>query len=105
MQVMHLSRASKYLLALVLLSGFNVQASFANGFTPYKVDMNRIDPDKPIRKSAILKNIRNKFPGRILSIKEDSSGGPDCHVVKSMGNDGELRIIEVACKKSGKSLS
>ena len=99
MQVKHINCASSCLFASVLLLGFNVGASHAAGFTPYKVDMSRSDPKKPIRKSAILSKIREKFPGRILSIREDQSGGKDCHIVKSMGNDGELRIIEVACDK------
>ena len=99
MQVKHINCASKYLFVSLLLFGFSTQSSYANGFTPYKVDMSRIDPKKPIRKSAILSKIRGKFPGRILSIREDRSGGKDCHIVKSMGDDGELRIIEVACNK------
>lgn len=99
MQVKSINCVSKYLLVPLLLFGLNTHSAYAAGFTPYKVDMSRIDPQKPIRKSAILSNIREKFPGRILSIREDRSGGPDCHVVKSMGDDGELRIIEVACNK------
>ncbi len=98
MQVNHINRLSKYLLATLLLFGAGIQTSQANRFTPYKVDMVRTDPQKPIRKSTILSNIRKKFPGRILWIREDGSRGPDCHVVKSMGYDGELRIIEVACE-------
>ena len=99
MQVKYIIHVSKYLLAPLLLFGLSAHPSYANGFTPYKVEMSRIDPQKPIRKSTILSNIREKFPGRILSIREDRSGGKDCHIVKSMGDDGELRIIEVACNK------
>lgn len=98
MQVIIL-RAAGLLAALSLSYGLiTVQASAA-GFTPYKISMSRITPDKPIRKSEIMSHVRKTYPGQILSIRENSEGGDDCHIVKSMGDDGELRIIEVACSK------
>lgn len=99
MQFRHTIGACMLSGALFATGGLLTNSAFANGFTPYKVKMSRINPDKPIRKSAILDNIREKFPGRILSIRENRSGGPDCHKVRSMGDDGELRIIEVACNQ------
>lgn len=97
MKVKYFKGASVLLIASVLSCGLSAGQAFANGYTPYKVHMSRIDPNKPIRKSAIMSKIREKFPGRILSIRENRDGGPDCHIVKSMGEDGEFRIIHVAC--------
>ena len=98
MVVKYFSGASILFIASIATTGILTSPVYGNGFTPYKVEMSRIDPKKPIRKSAIMSTIREKFPGRILSIRENREGGPDCHIVKSMGEDGEFRIIHVACK-------
>lgn len=74
-----------------------VQLAHANEYVPYKLPMKRTAPDKPIRKSAIMGKVRAKWPGRVLHIAPDTSGGPDCHVVKAIGDDGEFRIVRVAC--------
>ena len=94
-----ISRALGLLAVPCLLYGLTMPASHAVGFTPYKISMSRTKPDKPIRKSEIMSFVRETYPGQILSIREDTKGGSDCHIVKSMGDDGELRIIEVACKR------
>jgi len=64
---------------------------------PYKIDMQRDQPDSPLRKSTIMAHVKKEYPGRILSILPDTDNGPDCHIVKLMGEDGEFRIIHVAC--------
>nr|CAA6820823.1 MAG: Unknown protein [uncultured Thiotrichaceae bacterium] len=70
---------------------------YAESYVPYKLEMQRSEPGEPIRKSSVMKRVRDKWPGRILHISSDSDGGDDCHTVKSMGDDGEFRIIRVAC--------
>lgn len=77
-----------------ILSPFSVMAQEA---TPYKIDMERESPDDPIRKSTIMAKVKDVYPGKIYYIREDKTKGVDCHIVKSMGNDGEFRIIHVAC--------
>ena len=69
----------------------------AEEYKPYKLNMTRTEPNKPIRKSSIMDRVRKEWPGQILHIRSDRSGGDDCHIVKSMGDDGEFRIIRVAC--------
>ncbi|HPY40626.1 MAG TPA: hypothetical protein PLM98_08920 [Thiolinea sp.] len=59
--------------------------------------MSRTQPDQPLRKSTIMGTVKDKFAGRILAIEAQPERGPDCHVVKLMGDDGEFRIIHVAC--------
>ncbi|HPE62021.1 MAG: hypothetical protein KDI44_08445 [Thiothrix sp.] len=44
-----------------------------------------------------MAEVNSQFPGRLLSIRRYPAGGEDCHTVHSMGDDGELRIIMVAC--------
>lgn len=86
------------LLASTMLACFSSSSPvFADGFAPYRIHMDRENPAKAIRKSAIMTEVRNTYPGDILYIGKDQSGGDDCHVVKSMGKDGEFRIIRVAC--------
>ncbi len=85
------------LLATVTITAFSSNTSYAGDYVAYKMDMKRSVPGEPIRKSSILKKVRNKWPGRILHISSDSTRGPDCHIVKSMGEDGEFRVIDVAC--------
>ena len=101
MMVKYLNGAGIFLTASVVISSLLLSGPvIANsGYETYKVEMSRIDPNKPIRKSAIMSTIKEKFPGRILSIRENRDGGDDCHIVKSMGEDGEFRIIHVACTK------
>ncbi|MFI0400730.1 MAG: hypothetical protein ACH34X_16705 [Thiolinea sp.] len=41
--------------------------------------------------------VKDLYAGRILSIEAQQDRGADCHVVKLMGDDGEFRIIHVAC--------
>ncbi len=73
------------------------QPVYAAEYVPYKLHMKRKNPEKPIRKSAIMAKVRKKWPGRVLHIAPDTSGGQDCHIVKAIGDDGEFRIIRVAC--------
>lgn len=92
-----------FLQALVLLvvmaAAFSPHTSYAEEYVPYKLDMKRTKPGEPIRKSSIMKKVRDKWPGRILHISSDSTRGDDCHIVKSMGDDGEFRLIDVACNR------
>jgi hypothetical protein len=81
-------------LSLVL----SVPAANATEYEPYKIPLGRDDSGKPVRKSSVMAEVNRRWPGQILHIRSDSSGGPDCHIVKSMGNDGEFRIIRVACR-------
>lgn len=81
------------------LTGFfmtSVSIAAASG-SPYKYEMKRVKPDSPLRKSTIMAYIKKKHNGRILSIVHNSDNGPDCHILKLMGEDGEYRIIHVAC--------
>ena len=98
MQVSYLSRVSIILITPIFISGLLTSTAFGNGTTPYKVEMKRINPSKPIRQSSIMSKVRKKFPGRILSIRKNPTGGPDCHIIKSVSKDGEFRVIHVACK-------
>lgn len=84
-----------YFLALTTLA--TTTASFAETHVPYKIHMSRTQPDQPLRKSTIMGRVKDEFAGRILSIEPQTDRGPDCHVVKLMGDDGEFRIIHVAC--------
>ncbi|MEZ5447647.1 MAG: hypothetical protein R3E89_00985 [Thiolinea sp.] len=99
MMVKYVKHAGILLSAVFLASATLGVASADSGYTPYKIKMERIDPNREIRKSAIMSRVRELYPGRILSIREHTEGGPDCHIVKSMGDDGEFRIIHVACTK------
>ncbi|CAA6815743.1 MAG: Unknown protein [uncultured Thiotrichaceae bacterium] len=87
-----------FVLATAIGTAFSPHTSYAEEYVPYKIDMKRSKPEEPIRKSSIMKKVRDKWPGRILHISSDGSGGPDCHTVKSMGLDGEFRIIRVSCR-------
>ncbi len=71
--------------------------SYAEITTPYKISISRTNPKEPVRKSEIMAEVNSQFPGRLLSIRRYPAGGEDCHTVHSMGDDGELRIIMVAC--------
>lgn len=84
---------------LALVTSIATTASFAEPHVPYKIQMNRTQPDQPLRKSTIMGKVKDMYPGRILSIEPQSDRGPDCHVVKLMGDDGEFRIIHVSCTK------
>lgn len=98
MLVKHNTHTCGNFAAKLLVLGMLIAAPLsADSYTPYKVDMSRTEPGKEIRKSAIMTKVRELYPGRILSIRENRDGGPDCHIVKSMGEDGEFRIIHVAC--------
>lgn len=92
----YMTWARKCLLIAALLI-FSVQGIQAAEFQPYKISLTRTEADKPIRKSAIMAAVRNRWPGQILHIRSDTDGGQDCHIVKSMGDDGEFRIIHVSC--------
>lgn len=73
--------------------------SAAETHVPYKIDMSRTSPDQPIRKSTIMGKVKDTYAGRILSIEPYPDRGADCHIVKQMGDNGEFRIIHVACNK------
>lgn len=85
------------LLAVTMSLFFSAPVVHADEYKPYKLSMTRIEPNKPLRKSAIMAEVRKEWPGQILHIRSDRTGGEDCHIVKSMGDDGEFRIIRVAC--------
>lgn len=97
MQVKSIIRWCATLLALT--TSLATTASFAEAHVPYKIQMSRTQPDEPIRKSTIMGRVKDEFKGRILSIEAQPDRGDDCHVVKLMGDDGEFRIIHVACTK------
>ncbi|HMT92457.1 hypothetical protein [uncultured Thiothrix sp.] len=84
---------------LALSTSLAPTISIAETHVPYKIQMTRTQPDQPLRKSTIMGKVKDMYPGRILSIEPQSDRGPDCHVVKLMGDDGEFRIIHVACTK------
>lgn len=88
-----------FVAAAVITTAFLPHTSYAEDYVAYKMDMKRSQPDERIRKSSIMKKVRDKWPGRILHISSDSTRGEDCHIVKSMGDDGEFRIIDVACDR------
>ncbi|PID48746.1 MAG: hypothetical protein CR991_10105 [Proteobacteria bacterium] len=85
------------LLLLCVTTYLTSAVAVAESYVPYKIKMERKDPNRPLRKSTIMAKVKKKYPGRILYIAENAAGGPDCHIVKLMGNDGEFRIIHVAC--------
>lgn len=84
---------------LALTTSLATTATFAETHVPYKIQMSRTQPDQPLRKSTIMGRVKDEFKGRILSIESQPDRGDDCHVVKLMGDDGEFRIIHVACTK------
>lgn len=84
---------------LALTTSLVATTSFAETHIPYKIQMSRTQPDQPIRKSTIMGRVKDEFKGRILSIEAQPERGADCHIVKLMGDDGEFRIIHVACNK------
>lgn len=98
----HKTRLSSVLLTLISASYLALiapqTAHAAEDSVPYKVSMKRTDPNNPLRKSTIMAKVKELYPGRILSIVENNTGGPDCHIVKMMGDDGEFRIVHVACQ-------
>lgn len=84
--------------AIFLASTLSIASNaYAEITTPYKIPISRSNPKEPIRKSEIMAEVNSQFPGRLLSIRRYPAGGEDCHTVHSMGDDGELRIIMVAC--------
>jgi hypothetical protein len=93
------SNLSWFAAFLALTTSLATTASFAEPHVPYKIQMSRIQPDQPLRKSTIMGRVKDEFAGRILSIEPQTDRGPDCHVVKLMGDDGEFRIIHVSCTK------
>ncbi len=97
MSIKGIAHCCAYTLAVTAAIGTTSVVS-AETHVPYKIDMSRAQPDDPLRKSTIMGKVKDTYPGRILSIEPQTSGGPDCHIVKSMGDDGEFRIIHVACK-------
>jgi len=66
MRVNFLGCASMAVVAPLFISGLLVGTAYGNGITPYKVEMDRITPNKPIRKSAIMSKVRKTFPGTNL---------------------------------------
>ena len=82
---------------LALTSSLVAVTAHAETHVPYKIQMSRSQPDEPLRKSTIMGRVKDLYAGRILSIEAQPDRGADCHVVKLMGDDGEFRIIHVAC--------
>ncbi|MFZ1386232.1 MAG: hypothetical protein WBP46_01090 [Thiolinea sp.] len=82
---------------LALASSLATVTAYAETHVPYKIQMTRTQPDQPLRKSTIMGRVKDLYAGRILSIEAQEDRGPDCHVVKLMGDDGEFRIIHVSC--------
>lgn len=95
---MHVKINSRWCATLLALTtSITTTVSFAETHVPYKIQMSRTQPDQPLRKSTIMGRVKDQFNGRILSIEPQTDRGQDCHVVKLMGDDGEFRIIHVAC--------
>lgn len=96
---MHLKSNIRWCATLLALAttSFVTTTVFAEPHVPYKIQMSRTKPDQPLRKSTIMGRVKDQFDGRILSIEPQTDRGQDCHVVKLMGDDGEFRIIHVAC--------
>lgn len=81
----------------LIVAASSMPVVMAETAVPYKISMERDQPNSPLRKSTIMAHVKKEFPGRVLSIFPDTDNGPDCHIVKLMGEDGEFRIIHVAC--------
>lgn len=102
MSIHDIVRRGTYTLAVALAisaSAYPSMSMAADNFKPYKISMKRTNPAKPLPKSEIIAKVKSKHDGRVLSIRDEPRGGEDCHIVNQMGEDGELRIIHVACTK------
>lgn len=69
------------------------------GETEQKISMQRVKPDEPIGRDAVLAQVKARYKGgRILSIQEKPLPGfPDCHIVRMLSQEGEYLTIKVAC--------
>ncbi len=63
------------------------------------IDLLKVDPNKPASKLEVITSVKNRFNGRILSVrKKYQARGNDCHYVKFIDRKGELLLIHVGCK-------
>lgn len=58
-----------------------------------------IKPGKKVSKLAIIAAVKEKFKGRIITVrKRPPYFGKNCHHVKMIDSQGEFLLIKVACK-------
>ncbi len=63
-----------------------------------KISLQRVNPNEPIGRDAVLSKVKSQFQGRILSVQEKPSPEhPDCHIVRMLSLEGEYLTIKVAC--------
>ena len=84
-------------IALIVAFSVSTPVAMAETAVPYEIEIERKKPNEPLRKSTIMTKVKEVYPGKVVSILPDNEHGEDCHIVKSMGEDGEFRIIHVAC--------
>lgn len=60
-------------------------------------------PGKPASRLAIIAAVKEKYKGRILSVrKQKNNPSKNCHHVKMIDERGEFLTIQVACKSKKK---
>lgn len=89
------------LVTLPLLIAVPLQTSLADSNSSVKkiTRSKHIKPGKKVSKLAIIAAVKEKYKGRILTVrKRPRYYGKNCHHVKMIDSKGEFLLIQVACK-------
>lgn len=89
----------RWLLKVAFMSTILISPTAMAGSAAKVIKIDREKPSYPITKGQVIGAVRDKYPGRILTVKRYEKRGKDCHVVKLFTEDGELMTVDVSCSK------